>query len=340
MHIRFRQLNLCTRGTLVRALGATAVSLSVLLSWPLKDAMASEPFGQWLKEFKTEASAAGIRPEILNEAFSNIVTIPRVIELDRKQPEFTLTFDQYLTRVVPGSRVKKGRQKLEENRAILEAVGAKYGVQPKYIVAFWGVETDFGRVTGGFKLIPALATLAHDGRRSAYFRKELLNALKILNQGHIKAKDMVGSWAGAMGQCQFMPSSFLNFAVDHDGDGRKDIWTTKADVFASAANYLSRSGWKGDQIWGRAVTLPSGFDIALADLKIRKSISEWQELGVRRDDGSNLPTRDLQASIRLVDGPGSPAYMVYNNFNTIMKWNRSTYFAVAVGTLAEKIGGK
>lgn len=340
MHIKFWPFNVRTGRTFVRALGAVAVALPVLLSWPHKNALASVPFDQWLDAFKVEASAAGIRSEILDEAFGEIAVIPRVIELDRKQPEFTLTFDQYLTRVVPDSRVMKGRQKLDENRAILEEVGAKYGVQPKYIVAFWGIETDFGRVTGGFNLIPALATLAHDGRRSAYFRKELLNALKILNQGHIKAKDMVGSWAGAMGQCQFMPSSFLNFAVDHDGDGRKDIWTTKADVFASAANYLSNSGWKGDQIWGRAVILPNGFDPSLADLKIRKTINEWQSLGVRRADGMDLPKRDLQASIRLVDGPGSPAYLVYDNFNAIMKWNRSTYFAVAVGTLAEKIGAK
>ena len=315
------------------------MSLCVLMALPPRQAVADVNFQQWLNDFKTEASAAGIRPNILSEALDGITTIPRVIELDRKQPEFTLTFEQYLTRVVPNSRVQKGRKKLAENRALLEAVGAKYGVQPKYIVAFWGVETDFGRVTGGFKLIPALATLAHDGRRSAYFRKELLNALKILNQDHIKAKDMVGSWAGAMGQCQFMPSSFLNFAVDHDGDGRKDIWTTKADVFASAANYLSSSGWKGDQIWGRAVTLPDGFDAAQASKKIRKPISEWQKLGVRRADGSDLPSRDLKASVVFVDGPGSPAYMIYNNFHTIMKWNRSTYFAVAVGTLAEKIGG-
>ncbi len=313
-------------------------ALIVMLSWPVSDAMANAPFEQWLAGLRSEASAAGIRPEILDDALNGIKQIPRVIELDRKQPEFTLTFEQYLDRVVPDSRVRKGRKKLAENRALLEEIGAKYGVQPRYIVAFWGIETDFGRVTGGFKLVPALATLAHDGRRSAYFRKELLNALEILNQDHIKAKDMVGSWAGAMGQCQFMPSSFLKFAVDHDGDGRKDIWTTKADVFASAANYLARSGWKGDQIWGRAVKLPDGFDISLADLKIRKLISDWQKLGVRRINGGDLPKRNLPASIRLVDGPGSPAYMVYDNFRTIMKWNRSTYFAVAVGTLAEKIG--
>jgi|FLOH01.1.fsa_nt_gi membrane-bound lytic murein transglycosylase B len=313
--------------------------LGMLAALP-KDAAAIVPFDQWLGELRVEATAAGIRPEVLDEALDGIALIPRVVELDHKQPEFTLTFQEYLTRVVPNSRVQKGRKRLAENRAMLDEVAAKYGVQAKYIVAFWGIETDFGRVTGGFKLVPALATMAYDGRRSAYFRKELLNALKIINQGHIKAKDMVGSWAGAMGQCQFMPSSFLNFAVDHDGDGRKDIWSTKADVFASAANYLSKSGWKGDQSWGRAVTLPDGFDIALADLKIKKSIGEWQKLGVRRDDGSDLPTRDIPASIKLVDGPGSPAYMVYNNFSTILKWNRSTYFAVAVGTLAEKIGGK
>ena len=171
-------------------------------------------FKKWLVELRAEASGNGIREEILASALDGVKQIPRVIELDRKQPEFSLTFAQYMTRVVPNSRVQKGRKKLAENKALLEEVGKKFGVQPRFIVAFWGIETDFGRVTGGFKLIPALATLAHDGRRSKYFRKELMNALKILNGDHIKAKDMVGSWAGAMGQCQFMPSSFLNFAID------------------------------------------------------------------------------------------------------------------------------
>lgn len=298
-----------------------------------------QPFDDWLKDLRSEATTKGIREEILDAAFTGIQPIPRVIELDRKQPEFTLTFQEYMNRVVPNSRVQKGRKKLAENRALLEEVGRKFGVQPRFIVAFWGIETDFGRVTGGFKLIPALATLAHDGRRSQYFRKELINALTILNGNHITADNMVGSWAGAMGQCQFMPSSFLNFAIDYNGDGRKDIWTTKADVFGSAANYLSKSGWIADQTWGRAVKLPEGFDAGLADLKVVKPISHWQALGVRRDDGSPLPTRDLKASIVFTKGPGSPAYMVYNNYRTILKWNRSTYFAVAVGTLADKIGG-
>jgi len=300
-------------------------------------ATAAEGFAAWLQGLRMEASEKGIRDDILDAALNGIEPIPRVIELDRKQPEFTLTFQQYMDRVVPDSRVKKGRAKLAENRALLEEAAKKHGVQARFLVAFWGVETDFGRVTGGFKVVPALATLAHDGRRSAYFRKELLNALTILNEGHIAPKDMVGSWAGAMGQPQFMPSSFLNFAVDGDGDGHKDIWTTKTDVFASAANYLSRSGWKADETWGRAVKVPADFDEALVDLKVIKPISEWQALGVRRTDGADLPTRDLKASI-VRAGKNGPPYMVYNNFRTILKWNRSTYFAVAIGTLADKIG--
>ncbi|MBC8268278.1 MAG: lytic murein transglycosylase [Rhodospirillaceae bacterium] len=296
-------------------------------------------FKQWLVELRAEASGNGIREEILASALDGVKQIPRVLELDRKQPEFSLTFAQYMTRVVPNSRVQKGRKKLAENKVLLEEVGKKFGVQPRFIVAFWGIETDFGRVTGGFKLIPALVTLAHDGRRSKYFRKELMNALKILNGNHIKPEDMVGSWAGAMGQCQFMPSSFLNFAIDYNGDGRKDIWNTKEDVFGSAANYLSRSGWKADQTWGRAVTLPAGFNPEMAGLKIIKPIAQWAALGVRKADGSALPARDLNASIVYTEGPGSAAYMIYNNYRTILKWNRSTYFAVAVGTLADRIGG-
>ncbi len=295
-------------------------------------------FQEWLKGVRSEAISLGIRPNILDSALRGISLIPRVIELDHKQPEFTLTFRQYLDRVVPPSRVKRARRKLNENRAILEEVGRKFGVQPRFIVAFWGIETDFGRQKGGFSVIRALATLAYDGRRSKYFRGELMNALKILNQGHISVSEMIGSWAGAMGQSQFMPSSFLSFAVDYDGDGRKDIWNDKADVFASAANYLSRSGWKGDQTWGRPVRLSKELDKNVIGLKVRKRLSEWQKLGVRRNDGSDLPKRDLMASVVLAEGAGGPAFIVYDNYRTILKWNRSTFFAVAIGSLADRIG--
>ena len=296
-------------------------------------------FADWLVDLRREAAEKGVGRATLDRALRGLSPIKRVIELDRRQPEFTLTFRQYLTRVVPPARVAKGKRKLNENRALLESVAAKYRVQARFLVAFWGIETDFGRLTGGFPVVRALATLAHDGRRSTYFRRELIDALKILDRGHIDFAKMTGSWAGAMGQPQFMPSSFLAFAVDGDGDGRKDIWTTKADVFASAANYLARSGWRGGQTWGRQVRLPDGFDPALADLKVRKGLRAWQALGVRRIDGRDLPTRDLESSIVFPGKPGGDAYVVYNNFRTILKWNRSTYFAVAVGSLADRIGG-
>jgi len=209
-------------------------------------------------------------------------------------------------------------------------------VQPRFIVAFWGIETDFGRLDGGFSVVAALATLAYDGRRSKFFRGELIRAIRILDQGHITPERMKGSWAGAMGNFQFMPSSFENFAVDYDGDGKRDIWRNKKDAFASAANYLSKSGWKNDQTWGRQITLPAGFDQKLVGLKVRKRMSEWQALGVRKVDGSALPKRELMAS--LVQATRGPVFLTYNNYRVILKWNRSTYFAVAVGTLAEKIG--
>ena len=322
---------------LVLKLAQFLALISVLLLFAVPGS--AEDFQIWLGKLRVEAEGKGISQSVLDKALAGIQPIPRVIELDRRQPEFTLTFTQYRDRVVPQSRIKKGRVKYQENRDLLEEIGGKIGVQPRFIVALWGIETDFGRVTGGFKVIPALATLAHDGRRSAFFRKELLNALQILHEGHIAPKEMMGSWAGAMGQSQFMPSSFLAHAVDYDGDGRRDIWTTRPDIFASAANYLAKSGWRADQTWGREVKLPRDFDFALADLKVRKPIGGWQALGVRQPDGGDLPTRQLSASIVLPEkGKLSPAYLVYSNYRTTLRWNRSTYFALAVGLLSDGIG--
>lgn len=315
------------------------VLIFCVLSGMAAPALAEQDFSAWLQDLRKEAAAKGISQATLDAALTGIQPIPRVIELDRKQPEFTLTFDEYMRRVVPEARVQKGRKRLAENRKLLEEVSRQYGVQPQFIVAFWGIETDFGRVTGGFKVVPALATLAHDGRRSAYFRKELFDALTILDGGHIKPDDMVGSWAGAMGQPQFMPSSFVRFAVDENGDGRKDIWNSKADVFASAANYLSRSGWHGDERWGRQVTLPKGFDLSLADEKIRKPVNDWAALGVTRANGAPLPKSTLEASLIMPVKDKGPAFLVYNNYRVILKWNRSHFFALAVGRLADRIAG-
>lgn len=297
-------------------------------------------FAQWLKSLRAEAEGRGIRPKTLDLALKDVRPIDRVIELDRKQPETTLTFAEYLERVVPESRVAEARLRLAQNHDVLEAVGRRFGVEPEFVVALWGIESDFGTRMGNFPVIHALATLAYDGRRSDYFRGELLDALTIVDQGHIAPDAMLGSWAGAMGQAQFMPSSFLNYAVDHDRDGRRDIWGTRGDVFASAANYLASIGWKSGEGWGRRVLAPIGFDVesAAAD-KTPRPVSAWRAAGLTREDGSPLPKSEDSrlAALVLPDGTKGPAYLAYDNFRVILKWNRSNYFALAVGQLADRI---
>ncbi|HSK40595.1 MAG TPA: lytic murein transglycosylase, partial [Arenibaculum sp.] len=225
----------------------------LVLGWSAGNAGAATDFAAWVGDLRREAVGRGISTCVLDAALHGVAPLPRVIELDRKQPERTITFARYLDRVVTPARVRRGRALHAEHRALLEEIGHRYGVQPRFIVALWGIETDFGRNTGGFDVIAALATLAYDGRRSAYFRSELLDALEILEQGHVRPEAMKGSWAGAMGQCQFMPSSFRRYAVDADGDGRRDIWSTLPDVFASTANYLGQAGWNPRYTWGREV---------------------------------------------------------------------------------------
>ena len=311
-----------------------AVSVFVGLSFQAQ----AEEFDVWRGALRTEALANGISAALFDEAFQNVSPIARVIELDRNQPEFTLTLSTYLQKVVSRTRAKKARVRLEEHKDILAEVSAKYSVQPRFIVALWGIETNFGQHTGGFSVIAALATLAHDGRRSAYFRKELLNALTILQEGHIKPADMKGSWAGAMGQSQFMPSSFLSYATDWDGDGRRDIWTTQNDVFASIANYLSSVGWRNDLTWGREVKVPVGLNAAsLSKAKTKKTMDEWRGLGVTSADGSPLPKRNLTSRLVVPAKSDGRAFLAYKNYDNILKWNRSNYFAIAVGTLADNI---
>ncbi len=294
-------------------------------------------FDKWVEKFKTDAIGIGISSPLLNQAFDGVSPISRVLELDRKQPESTMTFVDYRKRIVSAQRIQRGRQMMRQHRQLLQDIGQHYGVQPRFIVALWGIETFYGKNMGGYSIVEALATLAFDGRRSQYFRTELLAAFRILEDRHISLQAMKGSWAGAMGQCQFMPSSFLRLAVDHDGDGRKDIWTTPADVFASAANYLAQSGWQRKRIWGRQVRLPNEFKAKQASLNIKKPLHVWQAAGVRRADGRNLPVVPIKGSIVLPDGAGGPAYLVYDNYRVIMKWNRSTYFATSVGLLADAL---
>ena len=325
------------RPTLTALFLASALATGSAAAASAQDAAS---FGDWLEGVRREAASRGFEASTIRDALTGLEPIPRVIELDRRQPEFTLTFEEYLARVVPDRRVRMGARLLRENAPLLKRVAARFRVQPRYIVALWGIETDFGRLTGGFPVIAALATLAHDGRRSAYFRRELFNALRIVDEGHISVGKMMGSWAGAMGQSQFMPSSFVRFAVDHDGDGRRDIWTTRADVFASAANYLSRSGWKDDRTWGRRVRVPEGFDEGLLDGKVEKRLSRWQALGVRRENGTDLPKRDLPARLVRPTAGTEAVFAVYGNYQALLRWNRSNFFAISVGILSDRISGR
>ncbi len=314
----------------------------VLLSLfvPVHQGLCAEDFSSWLDELRQEARAKGISKATIHEALDNLKPIPRVIELDKKQPEFTQTFWRYLDARVTENRIERGRALLKTHKKLFDTIEMRYGVQPRFLVAFWGLETNFGDYLGSFPVIGSLATLAYDPRRSDFFRSELLAALSIIDNGHISAANMLGSWAGAMGQPQFMPSTFVRFAVDADGDGRQDIWHSLPDVFASAANFLSQSGWQGDKTWGREVKIPSDFDLDLAGLEVEKSLAAWQILGIKKINGENLPGVNIKGSIILPAGYHGPAFLVYNNFHTILRWNRSNLYAIAVGHLADRITDK
>lgn len=294
----------------------------------------------WLEGVKQEAVARGVSQATLAAAFDGWQPVPRVIELDRRQPEYTQSFWSYLDRAVSPERIRRGREMLAVHKKLLAGIERRYGVQGRFLVAFWGLETNFGANTGGFPVIDALATLAHDQRRPDFFRAQLLDALEILESGDIALERMTGSWAGAMGQVQFMPETFRRHAVDGDGDGKRDIWFSLRDAFSSAANFLKAMGWRGDQTWGREVRLPAGFDWSQADLDVRKPVIEWQRLGVRTAEGHALPPVGFEASIILPGGHKGPAFMVYDNFRATLGWNRSLFYAVAVGHLADRISGK
>ncbi|WP_088330779.1 lytic murein transglycosylase [Lacimicrobium sp. SS2-24] len=300
---------------------------------------AKPSFDEYVTALKQEAIEKGYESEFVEQAFADIKFYERAVSSDKNQPEFKLTLDKYLSTRVPDWKVKQAVDKYREHQAILEQVGKQFGVQPRFIVALWGNESNFGRIQGDYPVISALATLAYEGRREALFKKQLFAALQILEQGHITKEQFLGSWAGAMGQSQFMPTSFNAYAYDFDGDGKKDIWQNPADVFASIANYLKSVGWDDSLTWGRQVSLPETFDYGLAglDKDKMKSLSEWQSLGVRRYDGSDLPTRDVPASLIMPDDEKGRIYLVYGNFHSLMNWNRSTYFGSAVGYLSDRI---
>jgi membrane-bound lytic murein transglycosylase B len=303
-------------------------------------AVQTQDFNSWMADLKAEARSKGVSDNTLDLAFVDVTgPIERVLELDRSQPEFTQTFSGYMKTRMSQARIDRGQQLLQEHSALFARIQQEYGVQPQYLVSFWALESNFGDFTGGFSVVNALSTLAYDPRRADFFRAELLTALRIIEAGHIDAARMTGSWAGAMGQCQFMPSTFMTYAKDGDGDGKIDIWGSVADVMTSAANYLSQSGWKGDERWGREIVLPQDFDFALSGTDVKKTVTEWNQLGIKRVDGAALGSADLQASVIVPAGIKGPAFLAYNNFRTTMVWNRSTFYAISVGHLADRFSG-
>jgi membrane-bound lytic murein transglycosylase B len=316
-------------------LGAIAMAASAA---PRALAAGDPAFSAFLATVRRDAVAQGIRANTADSALGRAEYLPRVIELDHTQPEHTMTFAGFIEKIVTPQKTADGRAAMQANWPLLQRVAQRYNVQPRFIVALWAVESDFGHHMGNFAVVSSLATLAYEGRRRDTFRGELIAALRIIDQGNIRPDAMLGSWAGAMGQCQFMPSTYLNYAVDFDGDGKRNIWSDTADVLGSIANYLSQLGWRGNEGWGRQVTVPQGIDPHLAGLETRRSEAEWGRLGVRAADTSPLPGLAIEASLVMPDGPGGPALLAYENFRTIMKWNRSTYFAASVGLLADSFG--
>ena len=316
------------------------ITFALLLFFFLPPLIAQDQtFAEWREQLRAEAFSLGISEETLLAIDDLEAPLERVLELDDAQPEFMQTFTRYLSLRITPLQINRGQALLRQYAVLLEEVRQSYGVQPHYLVSFWAIESNYGRATGGFSVLQALATLAFDPRRAEFFRTELLTALKIIDDGHIAVDNMSGSWAGAMGQLQFLPSVFARYGIDGDNDGKIDIWNSLPDIFHSAANFLSQSGWRGDERWGREVLLPSNFDFSLTGTRTRKPLQEWNELGIIQMNGSPIPVANMQASVILPAGAGGPAFLTYANFRATMVYNPSTFYALTVGHLADRYTG-
>lgn len=316
--------------------GSVAVTLAVLAA---QAHGGDEQFRSCLGALEQEAKDRGIAADVVEPRLRAVEFQSRVIELDRSQPEFVATFAEYFHGRVTEERVERGRELLEQHADLLREIYREYGVPPRYLVAFWGIETHYGSYFGRMPVIDSLATLACDKRRSRFFTEELMDALRIIEQDALGARPLEGSWAGAMGHVQFLPSVFMRYAVDHDGDGRRDLWDSLPDAMASAANFLRALGWETGWRWGREVTLPDGFPYELAGNDQWRTLAEWRELDVRDAYGRKLANVETEAALLIPAGHEGPAFLVYPNFNVIMRWNRSEYYAVAVGRLADRLAG-
>ncbi len=305
------------------------------------------PFDEWLAGVRAEALARGIRPEILDQALGGVAPVAQILERDQAQPEFTLDLDAYLRRRLTPAMIRTAQERYATHRALLGRVGRKFGIDPRIVVAVWGLESNFGRFAGVRPTIPTLATLAYDPRRGPMFRTELLNALEILNRGDIELARLKGSWAGALGQPQFMPSSYLQFAQDFDGDGRRDIWTSLPDVFASVAFYLQQHGWTSGASWGREVSIPAASRAGALAIPRREigcraerlmtapsPMTEWRRLGVRTAAGAPLPGGDVPASLLQA---GRRSFLLYGNYDALLAYNCAHTYSLSVGLLADRL---
>ncbi len=287
----------------------------------------------FLRQVRTEALQHGVPASVLDVALALEAPNTHVLQLDRHQPEFTLTWAQYRSRVISPTREQGAADAYRDNLPLLTDIWRRYRVDPRVVVGIWGLESNFGTRIGSFNVVDALATLAYDGRRAGFFHTELMNALRILGNGDVAPGSMLGSYAGAMGQPQFMPSSYLRYAVDYSGDGRRNIWTDRADVFASIANYLARCGWTAGEPWGQPVTLTRPIDPSIAGRQAVRPLASWTEAGVRRQDGARFSQGGVTGALLLPDGAGGDAFMVYSNFDVIRRYNPSDFYALAVGLI-------
>ncbi|MBU8874480.1 lytic murein transglycosylase [Reyranella sp. MMS21-HV4-11] len=296
-------------------------------------------FRDCLNNIKADALKQGVPAATVDRAFQGLTPDQKVVDLDNRQPEFSLTYAKYVGGTVSLDRIQKGQQKMAQHRALLDQLQAEYGIPPQYLMAFWGIETNYGTYMGDFRVVRSVATLACMTKRTAFFSNETVQALRILNTNHMTSEQMRGSWAGAMGNMQFMPSTFTKWAVDRDGNGKIDIWNSLPDAFASAANFLRGIGFKPSLPSSEEVMLPPGFPLDQADTTVEKPVKAWASMGVKKMNGGALPAVDAEASILLPAGFRGPAFIIYPNFKAVMNWNRSTLYALSVGILARQIAG-
>ena len=326
-----------------RAMRRSAMAAAAMLigAASVMPARAEQSFSDWLEGFRAEAAAAGVRQDVIDLAFAGVKPNPRVLELNEDQPEFARAIWDYIDGALSVRRITDGRARLAENRSLLASVEQAYGVDAEIIVAIWGLESSFGALMGDYDAIASLATLGWQGRRTGYGRTQLIGALKILQNGYAERGQLRGSWAGALGQTQFIPTTYLAYAVDHDGDGKRDLWGDLDDIFASTANYLAASNYAADLPWGVEVVLPQGFDHALAEVDQHRALAEWAASGIEAARGKLIGVYDpnLRARVLLPAGARGPAFLVFQNFEATLKYNNSTAYALAVGLLSERIAG-